>query len=141
MKCIVCKKEIEKSYGAAGLYGTYCLECATNLGFVDKSVKNDFKEGFKEGLAQKQFDKDAEIMQLQQQLKKVQSIKEYRVNKLLIKNKKLKQQLALTQKALELACETSNYWWKANNGSKGSTLKDYSVNEFLTNAKEIMESE
>lgn len=101
MKCIICKKEIKRNYAAADLCGTYCLECATKLNFVDKSAKNDFKEGFKEGLAQKQFDKDAEIMQLKQQLKKFQSIKEYRVNKLLVKNKKLKQQLALTEKALE----------------------------------------
>ena len=72
-----------------------------NLILQISQQKNDFKEGFKEGLAQKQFDKDAEIMQLKQQLKKFQSIKEYRVNKLLVKNKKLKQQLALTEKALE----------------------------------------
>lgn len=53
----------------------------------------------------------------------------------------LKDKLALTEKALELACEKSNYWWKAYNGSKGTTLKDYSVNEFLSIAKEMMKGE
>ncbi len=31
MKCIVCGKEIDKTYGGAGLMGAYCERCAADL--------------------------------------------------------------------------------------------------------------
>lgn len=49
--------------------------------------------------------------------------------------------LEISEKALELACETANYWWKGCIENKGTTSKDYNANEFLSMAKEKMKSE
>lgn len=55
-------------------------------------------------------------------------------------DKELERQIAILEKALELAVENSNYWFKSEK-TKKLNLKDYSANEFLEQAKEILEND
>lgn len=94
------------------------------------------------------------------EIKRLRSIKEYNEKKLLNKNYKLKQQLELTEKALELACEdlmddvysrcyickyyVDNKCIATLTGNPCVSDKIFTrelVKQFKTNAKEMMKSE
>lgn len=45
MICINCKKTIEHSYGAAGLMGNYCKDCANKLGLTPDIMGNPPQTG------------------------------------------------------------------------------------------------
>ena len=83
-------------------------------------------------------EKDEEIADLEAENKRLRSIKEYNEKKLLNKNYKLKQQLALTEKALELACKELD---KVEVFDAEFMECDSFYNYFKTKAKEMMKSE
>ncbi len=49
MICIVCKRPIERSYGAPGLIGCYCQYCATAKGLTPEQIlKSQYEQAIKE---------------------------------------------------------------------------------------------
>lgn len=49
MICIVCKRPIERSYGAPGLIGCYCQYCATAMKLTPEQIlKNQYEQAIKE---------------------------------------------------------------------------------------------
>lgn len=46
-------------------------------------------------------------------------------------------ELEIYKKALEMATETANYWFRGSEAGKLRFLKDYSVNEFLEQARNL----
>ena len=62
-KCIICGKEVDKTYGNSNLMGVYCRSCATENHYTNEQLIED-----------------------------------------------LQKQLAITKKALELACERVKYF-------------------------------
>lgn len=76
------------------------------------------------------------IEDLKAEIKRLNNIKEFQSKKLLHKNYKLKQKLALTEKALELSCEVVNKVYAKPFGNN----VDY-TEYFKNQAKEMMKSE
>lgn len=49
MICIVCKRPIERSYGAPGLIGCYCQYCATAMKLTPEQIlKSQYEQAIKE---------------------------------------------------------------------------------------------
>ena len=90
-KCIICGKEVDKTYGNSNLMGVYCRSCATENHYTNEQLIED-----------------------------------------------LQKQLAITKKALELACEPRDDW----GGEKYSrTEYDNYYDYFMAKAKEMLENE
>ena len=111
----------EKERYEIHIYDDVCVDLYNN-GVLDKSINDTYKL---EKLLNQQYKELSKLRASYQQVKE--------------ENQQLKQQLAITEKALELACK--EIWamsiWE---NTKEETIKD-NINFFKTKAKEMLENE
>lgn len=62
MKCIICGREIKKSYAAAGYLGNYCKTCAIEQGYTPDQISALVKRALGVEYAEQDYNKELETL-------------------------------------------------------------------------------